>query len=61
MNIVLYIYIMQGRKDFIPKMMYQLHLDDLVPKDNFYRQLDSVLDLHFLYDATDAYYGPGIH
>jgi len=53
----LYIYNMQGRKDYIPKMMYQLHLDDLVPKNNFYRQLDNALDLHFLYKATDAYYG----
>lgn len=48
---------MQGRKDFTPKMMYQLHLDDMVPKDNYYRQLDAALDLHFLYKATDAYYG----
>lgn len=48
---------MQGRKDYTPKMMYQLHLDELVPKDNFYRELDSVLDLHFLYKATEQYYG----
>ena len=38
-------------------MMYQLNLDDLVPKDNFYRQLDAALDLHFLYKATEQYYG----
>jgi transposase len=48
---------MQGRKEYIPKMMYQLHLDELVPKDNFYRQLDTALDLHFLYKATADYYG----
>jgi transposase len=48
---------MQGRKEFTPKMMYQLHLDELVPKDNFYRQLDAALDLHFLYKATEDYYG----
>ena len=48
---------MQGRKDYIPKIMYQLHLDDLVPKDNFYRQLDNALDLHFLFKATESYYG----
>lgn len=48
---------MQGRKDYIPKMMYQFHLDELVPKDNFYRQLDSALDLHFLFKATECYYG----
>lgn len=48
---------MQGRKNYIPKLMYQVHLDELVPKDNFYRQLDATLDLHFVYDATAIYYG----
>ena len=38
-------------------MLYQVHLDDLVAKDNFYRRLAEVLDLHFLYDATSSYYG----
>lgn len=48
---------MQGRKEYNPKLMYQLHLDNLVPKDNYYRQLDQVLDLEFLYKATSVYYG----
>jgi transposase len=48
---------MQGHKEYTPKMIYQLHLQELVPKDNFYRQLDAVLDLHFLFNATKAYYG----
>jgi transposase len=48
---------MQGRKDLKPKMMYQVHLDDLVPKENFYRRLDEVLDLNFLYKETEQYYG----
>ena len=48
---------MQGRKDWLPKMMYQVHLDELVPKNNFYRLLDRELDLHFLYKATEQYYG----
>jgi transposase len=48
---------MQGRKEIVSKMMYQVHLDDLVPKDNFYRLLDRTLDLHFLYKATEQYYG----
>ena len=48
---------MQGRKDLKPKMMYQVHLDDLVPKENFYRRLDQVLDLNFLYKETEQYYG----
>lgn len=48
---------MQGRKQYYPKMMYQLHLDDLVPKDNFYRKLEAVLDMNFLYKETATYYG----
>ncbi len=35
----------------------QAGLDDLVPHDNFYRRLNQVLDLHFLYQATAKYYG----
>jgi transposase len=38
-------------------MMYQVHIDDLVPKENFYRQLDKALDLNFLYKETKQYYG----
>ena len=30
---------------------------DMVPSDNFYRKLLSELDLHFLYKATQSYYG----
>ena len=37
--------------------MYQVHIDDLVPQNNFYRLLDKELDLHFLYKATAHYYG----
>jgi len=48
---------MQGRKDFTPKMLYQVHLDALVPEDNFYRRLDATLELHFLYKETKKYYG----
>ena len=40
---------MQGRKEFIPQLFYELSLDQLVPSDNFYRQVNQVLDLHFLY------------
>jgi len=49
--------VMQGRKDFTPKMLYQVHLDSLVPTDNFYRQLDATIDLHFIYKETKKYYG----
>lgn len=48
---------MQGRKDYQPKMLYQIHLDDLVSADNFYRQLIKVVDFQFLYKSTSSYYG----
>jgi transposase/uncharacterized protein (UPF0179 family) len=48
---------MQGRKIFTPKVFYQTSLVDLVPQNNFYRQLDQALDLHFLYARTAQYYG----
>lgn len=48
---------MQGRKNLQPKMYYQVNLDSLVKPDNFYRKLNEVLDLHFLYAQTAPYYG----
>jgi len=48
---------MQGKKEWQPKMMYQVHLDDLVPQNNFYRLIDKELDLKYLYKATEQYYG----
>ena len=48
---------MQGRKDFTPKLFYELSLDGLVPKEDFYRKVNEYLDLHFLYKATEKYYG----
>ena len=48
---------MQGRKHITPKMLYQVHLDELVPKENFYRKVDAALDLNFLYRQTARYYG----
>jgi len=48
---------MQGRKTFQTKMLTQVNLDDLVPKNNFYRILLQTLDLQFLYAATARYYG----
>ena len=48
---------MQGRKDFTPKLFYQLSLDSLVPQDDFYRKVNEHLELHFLYQATALYYG----
>lgn len=48
---------MQGKKDFTPKMLYQVHLDDLVSSDNYYRLLEKAIDFRFLYKATAKYYG----
>ena len=48
---------MQGRKEFQDKMFYQVRLSELVPKNNFYCRLDSILDLGFLYKETAKYYG----
>lgn len=48
---------MQGKKKFTAKLFYQVSLEDLVPEDNFYRKLQTVLDLRFLYKKTEKYYG----
>ena len=37
--------------------MYQEHIDNLVPQNNFCRLLDRELDLRFLYKATARHYG----
>ena len=48
---------MQGKKDTNPKLMYQVHLEDLVPKNNYYRLINKELNFNFLYEATKKYYG----
>jgi transposase len=48
---------MQGRQIYTPKLFYQVNLEDLVSRDNYYRKLNSVLDLEYLYGATAHYYG----
>jgi transposase len=48
---------MQGRKEFSPKMLYQVQLQELIPADNFYRQVDKAVDFQFLYKSTAQYYG----
>ena len=48
---------MQGKKDFTPQLFISVNLLDLVPADNFYRRLQSQLDLQFIYKATQKYYG----
>jgi transposase len=48
---------MQGNKFISPKLMYQVSLNDLVAKDNFYRKVDQYINFQFLYSATASYYG----
>ena len=48
---------MQGKKSFTPQLFVSVNLLDLVPEDNFYRKLQTELDLHFIYKATQKYYG----
>jgi transposase len=48
---------MQGKKHYSEKLFKQFQLSDRVPEDNFYRRLKRVLDLHWLYKATQKYYG----
>lgn len=48
---------MQGEKPFEPKAFYCVNLDAMVPKDNFYRRLNTVLDLRWLRKETGPYYG----
>ncbi len=48
---------MQGQKEFSPKMLYTVNIDQLVSRDNFYRLLNRTLNLHWLYRATEKYYG----
>ena len=48
---------MQGKKLYQEKMFTSFQLSDYVPLTNFYRRLNSVLDLDYLYDRTKVYYG----
>lgn len=48
---------MQGKKQYQEKLFANFQLSDRVPKENFYRRLSEVLDLHFLYKLTEPYYG----
>lgn len=48
---------MQGKKDYQEKLFNSFQLSERIPKNNFYRRLKGVLDLHFLYKLTREYYG----
>jgi len=48
---------MMGEKKLEPKLLYSITLLDLVPRDNFYRQLSEFLDLRFIYQECKSLYG----
>jgi len=48
---------MLGKKVFSPKLMYNINLDLLVPEDDFYRKVESLLDLRFIYKLSKEKYG----
>jgi transposase len=48
--------IMQGCKQFEPRLFYQVSLEELVPKDHLVRRLAEVLDLSWIRSATAGLY-----
>ena len=48
---------MIGKKDLEPKIFYNFSLDKAVSEDDFYRKLDRILDLSFLYKECKELYG----
>ena len=48
---------MLGKKNFEPKFLYNISLQDLVPANDFYRLLEKILDLNFIYKACEPLYG----
>ena len=48
---------MLGRKRFKPKLFYHVSLDRLVAEDDFYRKLNELLDLSYLYQLCSPFYG----
>lgn len=48
---------MQGKKQYQEKLFLNFQMSDRVPKDNFYRRLNEIVDFKFLYKLTAKYYG----
>jgi transposase len=48
---------MQGKKHYQEKLFVNFQLSNHVPEDNFYRRLKELLPLHWVYRATQKYYG----
>ena len=47
---------MQGKKQFTDQVVTHFRLSERVPPHNLYRRLDELLDLDFLYEATQDLY-----
>jgi hypothetical protein len=45
---------MQGKKNYTEKLFTGFQLSERVPQENFYRQLNELLDLSFLYTETKS-------
>jgi transposase len=56
-----YLVLMQGKKQYREKRFLSFRLSERVPEDNFYRRLHELLDLKWLYKATEPYYGTEGH
>jgi len=52
---------MQGKKQDRDRRIPSFRLSGRVPPDNFYRRLKDVLNLQWLYEATEKYYGTEGH
>ncbi len=48
---------MLGQKGFETKLFYKVSLTEMVPEDDFYRQVSKVLDLQFVYERCKNLYG----
>ena len=48
---------MQGKKTYQEKLFNSFQLSERIPTNNFYRRLKAALDLNFLYNLTQDYYG----
>ena len=48
---------MQGKKDYGEKLFLSFQLSERIPENNFYRKLNRILDLQYLYQLTKRYYG----
>jgi transposase len=48
---------MLGKKEYTPKLMYNISLESLVPEDDYYRKVEEILDLRFVYKMSKEKYG----